>query len=85
MAETIDSVVTKAIAKQINLDPALVALDATLDELGVTSLDLVEIIMTIEDEYDVTVPLDANEASQTIKTVSDIVALGYSLNLDAKR
>jgi acyl carrier protein len=85
MAETIDSVVTKAIAKQINLDPALVALDATLDELGVTSLDLVEIIMTIEDEYDVTVPLDANEASQTIKTVSDIVALGHSLNLDAKR
>ena len=85
MAETIDSVVTKAIAKQINLDPALVALDATLDELGVTSLDLVEIIMTIEDEYDVTVPLDANEASQTIKTVSDIVSLGHSLNLDAKR
>ena len=85
MAETINSVVTKAIAKQINLDPALVALDATLDELGVTSLDLVEIIMTIEDEYDVTVPLDANEASQTIKTVSDIVALGHSLNLDAKR
>jgi acyl carrier protein len=84
MAESIEAVVTEAIARQANLDPASIRLDATLDELGVTSLDLVEIIMTIEDEYDVTVPLDANQASQTIKTVGDIVALGHSLNLDAQ-
>ena len=83
MAETIEAVVTKAIARQANLDPAAVRMDATLDELGVTSLDFVEIIMTIEDEYNVTVPLDANQASQTIKTVGDIVALGQSLKLDA--
>ena len=84
MAETIEAVVTKAIGRQANLDPGAVRMDATLDELGITSLDLVEIIMTIEDEYDVTVPLDANQASQTIKTVGDIVALGHSLKLDAK-
>ena len=84
MAETIETVVTNAIARQANVDPSAVELDTTLDELGVTSLDLVEIIMTIEDEFDVTVPLDANQAAQTIKTVGDIVALGKTLGLDAQ-
>jgi acyl carrier protein len=32
------------------LDPLLVVPEATLSDLGVTSLDLVEIIMAIEDE-----------------------------------
>jgi acyl carrier protein len=84
MADTIETVVTTAIARQINVDPSAVRLDASLDELGVTSLDLVEVIMAIEDEFDVTVPLDANQASKTIKTVGDIVSLGQSLNLDAR-
>ena len=53
MASSVETVVTEAIAKQANIDPASVRMESTLDELGVTSLDLVEIIMTIEDEYDV--------------------------------
>jgi acyl carrier protein len=82
MANSVEGVVTEAIAKQAKIDPASVRMDSTLDELGVTSLDLVEIIMTIEDEYGVTVPLDANEASKAMKTVGDIVALGRKLGLE---
>ncbi len=83
MAGSVEAVVTEAIAKQAKIDRSAVRMEATLDELGVSSLDLVEIIMTIEDEYDITIPLDANEASQSIKTVGDIVALGQKLGLDA--
>lgn len=81
MADTIESVLRKVIAKQANLEESEVKPESTLDELGVGSLDLVEIIMSIEDEYGVEVPLDANEAAKSIKTVGDVIALGESLGL----
>ncbi len=83
MANSVEAVVTEAIGRQAKIDPSVVGMESTLDELGLTSLDLVEIIMTIEDEYDITIPLDANEASNTIKTVGDIVELGRKLGLGA--
>jgi acyl carrier protein len=48
----------------------------------VTSLDLVEIIMTIEDKYDVTIPVAAVEAWNGYKTVANLIELGHSLGLD---
>ena len=84
MPDTIESVLRKVIAKQANLDESEVMPESTLDELGVGSLDLVEIIMSIEDEYGVEVPLDANEAAKSIKTVGDIIALGQSLGVGPK-
>jgi acyl carrier protein len=52
--------------------------------LGVTSLDLVEIIMMIEDEYDATIPENAAEAWNTYQTVADLIALGHSLGLEGR-
>jgi acyl carrier protein len=80
MPEPIE-VLRKLIAKQANIDPSIIKPDSTLDELGVTSLDLVEIILSVEEEYDVSIPLDANEAWKTIRTVSDIIALGESFGI----
>jgi acyl carrier protein len=80
MSEPIE-VLRKLIAKQANIDPSIIKPDSTLDELGVTSLDLVEIIFGVEDEYGVSIPLDATEAWKTIKTVGDIMALGESLGI----
>jgi len=82
MQETIEGALTRIIAKQAHLDPSLVVPTATLSDLGVTSLDLVEIIMTIEDEYDVTIPVDAVEASNSYRTVGDLIGLGNSLGLE---
>jgi acyl carrier protein len=62
MRETIEDVLRGIIANQAHLDPSAITRESVLSELGVTSLDLVEIIMTIEDEYDVTIPVDAVEA-----------------------
>ncbi len=64
------------------MDPLLVVPEATLSDIGVTSLDLVEIIMTIEDEYDVTIPVNAVEASNNYKTVGDLIGLAKSLGLE---
>jgi acyl carrier protein len=84
MRETMTDVLRRVIAKQANLDPLVITPEAVLSELGVTSLDLVEIIMTIEDEYDVTIPVDAVEAWNSYKTVANLIELGHSLGLEGR-
>jgi len=85
MRETIDDVLREIIAKQAHLDPSVITPESVLSELGVTSLDLVEIIMTIEDKYDVTIPVDAVEAWNGYKTVANLIELGHSLGLEGHR
>ena len=82
MKDGMESSLIRIIATKAHLDPQMVAPEATLSELGVTSLDLVEIIMTIEDEYDVIIPVDAVEASNSYKTVGDLIKLGSSFDLE---
>ena len=84
MAETITDVLREMIAKQAHLDPSMITPESVLSELGVTSLDLVEIIMTIEDEYDVIIPVDAAEAWNSYKTVANLIELGHSLGLEGR-
>ncbi len=74
----------RVIANQVHLDPSAITPESVLSELGVTSLDLVEIIMTIEDEYDVTIPVDAVEAWNSYKTVANLIELGRSLGLEGR-
>ena len=77
-------VLRRVIAKQAHLDPSAITPESVLSELGVTSLDLVEIIMTIEDEYEVTIPVDAVEAWNSYKTVANLIELGHSLGLEGR-
>jgi acyl carrier protein len=84
MGETMTDVLRRVIAKQAHLDPSVITPESVLSDLGVTSLDLVEIIMTIEDEYDVTIPVDAVEASNSYKTVANLIELGRSLGLEGR-
>jgi acyl carrier protein len=84
MGETMTDVLRRVIATQAHLDPSVITPESVLAELGVTSLDLVEIIMTIEDEYDVTIPVDAVEASNSYKTVANLIELGRSLGLEGR-
>ena len=43
-----------------------------LDELGLDSVDLVEVIIDIEDEFDIAID---DEGIQKVKTVNDLIAL----------
>ena len=65
------------IADQAMLDPADVRLDASPDQLGLDSLGLVEIVFSIEERFDISVPYNANDPSATdfdIGSVEKIVA-----------
>lgn len=59
------------IVDQLSVDADAITLEASMtDDLGADSLDLVDLISTIEDEFDMSIP---DEAVEGIKTVGDIV------------
>ncbi len=65
------------IAEQGLLDPADVAHDSRLAELGIDSLALVEAIFAIEEAFDVTVPFNVNDpdgAAFDTTTVGSVIA-----------
>lgn len=58
------------IVDQLGVEEAAVTMEASIQEdLGADSLDIVDLITTIEDEFDISIPDDAVEE---IKTVGDI-------------
>lgn len=65
------------IAEQAVLEPSDVSLISTLDDLGIDSMGVVECIFAIEEEFDITVPFNANEPAKSdfdITNVGSIVA-----------
>ena len=59
------------ICDQLELEEDAVTLDSVLlEDLGADSLDLVDLVMTFEDEFDMEIP---DEEIENIKTVGDIV------------
>ncbi len=69
--------VIEIIAEQAVLEPGDVSLDATLEDLGIDSLGLVESIFAIEEEFDISIPFNANEPGESdfdITSVQSIIA-----------
>ncbi len=63
--------VKKILVDQLDVDEDKVTSEASLtDDLGADSLDLVDLVMSLEEEFDVEIPDDQVEG---IKTVGDIV------------
>ena len=63
------------IAEQAVLEPSDVTLDSTLDDLGIDSLGLVESIFAIEEEFDISIPFNANEPTQGDFDISSVAAI----------
>ncbi|MBW6417253.1 MAG: acyl carrier protein [Rhodobacteraceae bacterium] len=79
--------IIEIIAEQAVLDPSDVAMDQSLEELGIDSLGLVESIFAIEETFDISVPFNANEPDQSdfdISSVSAIVKAVEALIADQK-
>ena len=60
------------LCQQLDVEENDVTMESSLtDDLGADSLDLVDTLMSLEDEFDIEVP---DSAIEEIKTVGDIVA-----------
>jgi acyl carrier protein len=64
--------VRKVVIEHLDQDPTKVTPEADFQDLGADSLDEVELIMALEEEFDVEIP-DAD--ADTVKTVGDAIAL----------
>ena len=63
--------VKNALAKQFELDPETITADTNLiDDLGADSLDVVELIMSLEDEFGIAI---SDEDAAQLYTVGRIV------------
>ena len=60
------------IAEQLDVEEEAIVPDANIqDDLGADSLDVVDLIQNIEEEFDISIP---DEATENIKTVGDMVS-----------
>lgn len=63
--------VKKLIAEQLDVEEANIQESSSItDDLGADSLDVVDLVMALEDEFSIEIPEDQVE---NIKTVGDIV------------
>ena len=70
MSEVFDRVKT-IIVDRLGVDEAKITMEATFkDDLGADSLDVVELIMELEDEFDLEI---SDEDAEKISTVGDVV------------
>ncbi|MGA9175292.1 MAG: acyl carrier protein [Thermoactinomyces sp.] len=70
MADTLERV-KKIIVERLNVDPSEVTMEASIkDDLGADSLDVVDLIMELEDEFDMEI---SDEEAEKISTVGDVV------------
>ncbi|MEC2077013.1 acyl carrier protein [Metabacillus fastidiosus] len=70
MADVLNRV-TKIVVDRLGVDESEVKLEASFkDDLGADSLDVVELVMELEDEFDMEI---SDEDAETIATVGDAV------------
>ena len=59
------------VVEQLDVEEDIVTLDSSIiDDLNADSLDIVDMVMTIEEEFDIEVP---DEEIENMKTIGDIV------------
>ncbi len=68
---SIEQKIKEIVAEQLSVDEADVVPEASfVDDLGADSLDLVELIMAMEEEFDLKIE---DEEAETIKTVQNAI------------
>ena len=64
----------KVIADVLNVDPDEITMDTTfVDDLGADSLDVFQIIMGIEEEFDIEIPAEKAEKITTVEEAVELI------------
>jgi acyl carrier protein len=66
----VNSKVKDIIVEQLGVDPERVSAEASfIDDLGADSLDIVELVMAMEEEFNIEIP---DEDAEKLRTVADV-------------
>ena len=73
-SEEIFEKVKKVIMEQLGVSDSAITLEASfIDDLGADSLDIVELIMALEEEFDIEIPDSDAEKVATVGEVVDYI------------
>lgn len=61
--------IQEIISDKTDIRPELLNEETTLDEIGADSIDMIEILMALEEEFDIVIP---DEQAQKIKNLGEI-------------
>ena len=75
MTQSVKETVIGIMAEQAVLDPSDISMDQSLADLGIDSLGLVESIFAIEEAFDIQVPFNANDPSDSAFDISSVAAI----------
>ena len=62
------------VAKETQIERGKLSLNASIEQLGIPSLDMVQTIFEIESRYDVEIPVVSDQAGAEFTTIGDLVA-----------
>lgn len=63
--------VRKVLAEQLEVDPAMITMETDIiDDLGADSLNLVELVMSLEEHYDIVL---TDDKTANVRTVGQVV------------
>ncbi len=66
--------VKEIVVEQLGVDASEVNIDSTfIDDLGADSLDIVELIMAFEEEFNVEIPDEVAEKIKTVKAAVELI------------
>ena len=69
----------KVIAEVLNVDPEEITLDTTFaDDLGADSLDVFQIIMGIEEEFDIEIPAEEAEKISAVEVAVELIKVAMN-------
>ncbi|PQM55575.1 MAG: phosphopantetheine-binding protein [Rhodobacteraceae bacterium] len=89
MARNVKKAIINILAEQALLSPKDISENSSLDSMGIDSLGLVEIIFSIEEAFNITIPFNANDPKNNsfdISSVESIVkAVEQIIDKSAKR
>lgn len=72
MQDDIEKKIISILAQQALVDETQISLESTPSDLSLDSLSIVEIIFSIEEMFDITIPFNANEPSNSVFTVDNV-------------
>lgn len=75
MSQEVRQKIIAIIAEQAMMDVDDVKPESTLEELGLDSLAMVEVVFGIEEAFDVSVPFNANDPSDSDFDISNVDAI----------